>query len=136
MSIQVTSLEAAARRIVEMQYSLTEAMLKNHPDLAYDDFLFNAPSLGEVEASGMRWRYRKHGLGFTFVECNSGETIEMHDNFGTPNTIDAWRLQCYLEAQMGNELGHKQIEQDLKSESSKPNSIFRPIDATHYEIST
>ncbi len=136
MSILEHNLEEAARRIVEMQYSLTDAMLKAHPALSDDEFLFNVPSLGEVEASGMRWRFRKHGLGFTFIECDSGETIEMHDNFGTPNTIDAWRLQCYLEAQMGIELEHKKIEQDLKSEASKSNSIFRSIDATHYEIST
>lgn len=134
--MQMHNLEGAARRIVEMQYSLTDAMLKAHPGLSDDDFLFNAPSLGEVEASGMKWRFRKHGLGFTFVERDSGETIEMHDYFGTPNAIDAWRLQCYLEAQMGVELEQKQIEHDLELEASKPNSIFKPIDATHYEIST
>jgi uncharacterized protein DUF6896 len=57
------------------------------------------PSAGELEVDGVRWSYRKHGLGYTFEETAGGRLVEAHDFITAPPfPIDAYRLQCYLES--------------------------------------
>ena len=136
MNKREKQLVEAARKIVEIQIMLTEGMLRTWPVSKVDEFVFRAPSEGTVEIPGSVWRFVKHGLGFTFIDEATKEKIEMHDHFGEPNTVDAWRLGRYLESQTGMEEEHKMVSSELQMLAKTSSTGIRAVDATHYQVAT
>ena len=82
-------------RFLELQTLLVDELRKAFPTVKDPDFLLDAPKTGCLDTARGLWLFRKHGVGFSFVNAQ-GVWVDVHREFGSPELFDAWRIERYL----------------------------------------
>jgi hypothetical protein len=81
-----------------LQIALVAELERRHPNFR-EDFLFSLPKCGVVLTGNDEWKFRRHGLGVTFVRASDDLTIDAHRFYpDLASPVDAWRLRSFLES--------------------------------------
>lgn len=93
---------------------------KKQPQKQYE--LYNIPKSGLFSLKDRDWKWRRHGAGIRFEECESGLVVDPHKHVEThPKIFDAWRVSLFLESKglleilVGNEVFSTDDERSVKS---------------------
>lgn len=92
---QQVILEAAVK-VDALQQALAEAFFAQNPGATDFGSLTDFPKAGQLQLGGQTWRYRKHGLGYSFLS-DQGCVIDAHNHFDRASRwVDAHRVTEYL----------------------------------------
>jgi len=92
----VTLVELVAS-YVALQRALVETLKRNFP-VDLHDYPWKWPQSGVIEVDNQRWRFSRHGAGYTFRDESTGRSVNAHEYLDTPSVFDAFRLETYLES--------------------------------------
>lgn len=86
------------KQYVELQKLLSEAIVRLYPSEKPSNFLLGIPRSGIlIDVADLDWDFGRHGVGVTF-ESTTKVVIDIHDNFFTPDVVDIWRIEQFLES--------------------------------------
>jgi len=86
----------AAIEVDVLQRELVEAFFAQNPGVTEFGSLTDFPKAGQLQLGGQTWRYRKHGLGYSFLS-DQGCVIDAHNHFNRGSRwVDAHRVTEYL----------------------------------------
>ena len=87
--------EKVVREYVRLQTALQRAFLEQNHSVHDWRLLTDVPRHGYVDALGLKWSYKKHGLGVRFSNTKKG-VVDVHNHFLSYGLVDAQRICEYI----------------------------------------
>ncbi len=85
--------------LIGLQSALLSAFFAQFPGLRESRWLIGSASTGRVATQGGNWLFAKHGAGIRFTRHEHPQlVVDIHTRLDTPNLVDSWRLQQFLES--------------------------------------